>query len=96
MIEKNVIPPITEPMGKYWDQPDPSLILIDDTHALMSEETFLQLHDYSYSQPSGVYPGKMWRFGRPIVGGQRWWLRWFGLSEAPNMCSNHCREILLV
>lgn len=92
----NQIPPITDEMGKYWEQPDPSKILIDDTHALMDKETFLALHDYSHSQPTGVYPGKMWRSGRKTVDGEVWWLKWFGLHEDPKMCSGNAREILLV
>jgi len=91
----NVIPPITEPMGKYWKQPDPSKILIDDTHAVMDEKTFLMLHDYSYSNPTGVYPGKMWRYGRPTVGGERWWLKWYGQVEDTTVCSDNSREILI-
>lgn len=96
MIDENVIPPITDPMGKYWEQPDPSKILVDDKHALMDEATFLKIHDYSYSQPSGVYAGKMWRCGRPTSWGHRWWLKWFGLHEDPTLCSGHVREIIVV
>lgn len=95
-MSANVIPPITDPMGKYWDQPDPANILIDDTHALMDARTFRALHDYSYSQPTGVYPGKMWRAGRKKVDGETWWLKWFGTHEDPKMCSGHAREIIVV
>lgn len=93
--DPNVIPPITDPMGKYWEQPDSSKILIDDTHAVMDAATFLKLHDYSYSQPTGVYPGKMWRSGRRVVGGEKWFLKWYGLCEDITVCSNNAREILI-
>lgn len=99
-----VIPPITDPLGRSWDQPDRRLILIDDTHALMTRDTFDALAEYSCSYPSGVYPGKMWkrhdgafdarflaRGGKPI-----WMLMWFGNHADPTLCSNHSRLILLV
>lgn len=88
----NEIPPITEPMGQYWRQPDRREILLDNTHALMTKTTFEQLLDYSHSQPTGVYPGKMWKKGGPTG----WWLHWFGLHENPDLCSGHVRKILLV
>lgn len=61
MNTANTIPPITEPMGRYWEQPDPSLIFIDGTHALMTRKTFDRLANYSASNPTGAYPGKIWR-----------------------------------
>lgn len=86
----NEIPHMDDPMGKHWEQPHRSRILIDDKHALMTEVDFNKLHDYSTSTPSGVYPGKMWRCYQR----GKWWLRWFGLSDDPKFCSNHAREIL--
>jgi hypothetical protein len=92
LIKNNVIPPITDPMGKYWRQPDTSRILIDDTHALMEKSTFEALSEYSTTIPTGVYPGKMWRCH--YLG--TWFLRWFGEHEDPSLCSNHHREIIVV
>jgi len=86
------VPPITEPMGKWWEQPSRFDIEIDSGHALMTQETFDALHDYSHSQPSGVYPGKMWRAHYRLDG---WWLHWFGETENPKMCSNNSRRILI-
>lgn len=57
----HIIPAMTDPMGKHWDQPKREFIDIDDTHALMCQKTFDELSDYTMSQPSGVYPGKMWK-----------------------------------
>lgn len=54
------IPPISDPLGKYWDQPCRSKILIDDKIALMDRQTFRDLMAYDTSIPSGVYVGKMW------------------------------------
>lgn len=86
------IPAITDPLGRHWQQPSPDEILIDTTHALMSEVTFNQLLDYSQSQPSAVYAGKMWK----CFSDGRWFLCWFGESlKGPNYCSNNFAEILI-
>lgn len=86
------IPLITDPMGYYWTQPHTTEIAIDDTHALMSKAAFDRLYEYSHSQPTGVYVGKMWR---RLQDGE-WWLCWFGESEkGPNYCSNNYRKILI-
>ncbi len=103
-LPKDHIPPITDPMGRNWDQPAPKEILLDATHALMTRASFERLAEYSASVPSGVYPGKMWkrhdgafdhafrsRGGQPV-----WMLCWYGLSEkGPGYCSINSRIILL-
>lgn len=97
----NVIPPITDPLGRSWRQPNPASILIDDTHAVMDARTFAALADYSSSLPSGVYPGKMWKrhdglFDRTCKPEERTWLLvWFGECEDPRLCSNNFRKILV-
>ena len=102
-----VIPPITDPMGKFWEQPPLKDILVDDTHAVMTTSTLLQLKDYSQSNPSGVYPGKMWRGKQMSINYRsspatfyhtgRWELHWYGISEkGDKYCSNNSREILLI
>lgn len=95
-IRKNTIPEMTHPLSKSWDQPSASKIKIDDKIAEMDQETFDQLKDYSLSQPSGVYEGKMWKSNKhqfyPQVPNV-WHLHWFGFSENPNMCSNNTRVI---
>ncbi len=102
---RNTIPPITEPMGKYWDQPPVAEIRIDDEFATMSQKTFDALHDYSCSKPTGVYPGKMWRrhdgaFDRKFLaagGKPTWLLVWFGESRiGPGFCSNNYRKIVII
>lgn len=57
MNGEQIIPPITDPLGKSWKQPHRRFIELDDTHALMSEQTFKGLSEYSMSNPSGVYEG---------------------------------------
>jgi len=55
------IPKITDPLGRNWEQPDGSDILVDDECAVMSRKSFDKLKDYSVSQPSALYDGKMWK-----------------------------------
>lgn len=102
------IPLMTDPLGRYWEQPLVKDILVDDTHAIMTTKTFEELADYTYTNPSGVYPGKMWK-GRMVLcntktcpityyySNNRWELRWWGISDkGENFCSNNQREILLI
>lgn len=106
-----IIPPMTHPLSKHWNQPDRSLIILDDKYALMSKEVFDKLHEYSTSIPTGVYEGKMWKAQKWIWEGDEiaiergwairkfldeWFLRWYGLSNRPGYCSTNQREILLV
>lgn len=93
MNGEQVIPPITDPLGKSWRQPHRKYIEVDDTHALMSEQTFKGLPDYTRSQPSGVYPGKMWKAHYPDDG---WLLHWFEETPGkPDMCTRKWRMILV-
>lgn len=86
------IPPITDPMGKYWDQPPVSDILVDDTHALMTFLTWKRLAEYSSTLPTGTYTGKMWKAFRT---GGNWFLCWYGAIEGKDILI-HTRAILLV
>lgn len=89
-----MIPPITDPMGAYWNQPSRDDILVDEQYAVMTMPTFTALLEYSTSLPSGVYDGKMWR--RTDRESCVNWLAWYGPSDKPGMCSISHREILLV
>jgi len=104
VANKHPIPPITDPMGTSWCQPARAYITIDDKYALMSKLTFECLAEYSCSQPSGVYPGKMWKrhdgaHDRNFIasgGKPEWWLCWFDFSErGPEWCTTQHRIILL-
>lgn len=93
MIEKptdHPIPPMTDPLGKFWGQPERSEIVVDGTHAMMTERTCARLNRYDHSLPSGVYAGKMWR--------RMNWLCWY--APQPGGVGNHLvvesREILVV
>lgn len=89
----NVIPPIIEPLGRFWKQPDLADILIDDTHAVVSTADFIRLADYSCSLPSGVYSGKVWRGMHSET--HEWQLFWYSDSRYERHCLIN-RRILLV
>ena len=101
----NLIPAITHELGRYWEQPSPAEILVDDTHALMTRATFDKLAEYSASNPTGAYEGTMWKrhdgdFDEAFKargGVPEWLLCWFGESQiGPGFVSNNHRKILLV
>lgn len=99
----HIIPPMTDPQGRYWKQPSRFYIEVDDMHALMSKETFEALPEYSASNPSGVYPGKMWRrydgvYDQAFLrsgGTPEWLLVWYGASDNPKFCSVNHRKVVL-
>lgn len=104
------IPPMLDPLGRYWLQPKREEIEVDATHAVMSRSAFAKLSDYSRSQPSGVYSGKMWKrlaersqhlpCGEAVEAGA-WLLCWYGLPypeghQYHGSVKNEYRIILLV
>ena len=74
MNKDNIIPPMTHPYGMCWQQPPTYLILIDDTHAVMSRLDFEILMDYTCSRPSALYNGKMWKAQYENEGALKWFL----------------------
>lgn len=69
----------------------------DLIHAYMSQAHMQQLSNYSRSQPTGVYPGKMWR-GQytDLAGLERWYLCWYDeVKGRPDMCCTKSVPILL-
>lgn len=88
-----VIPEMTHPYGKAWEQPKMSELLIDDKYACMSIEAFNKLKNYSRSRPTGVYEGKMWKKSDNEV---TWHLHWWDVSDDPDCCKGHVREILIL
>ncbi len=100
-----MIPPMDDPLGKYWEQPrDIRDAPMDDEIVLLTPRQFKDLPEYSTSVPTGVYPGKCWktnvyiqdRQGR-VTATDKWLLRWYGESEiGPGYCSNHQRRIEVV
>ena len=101
----SIIPVMDHPLSKHWSQPNRNLIEIDDTHASMSQSTFESLKEYSCSDPSGVYPGKMWKRNNGVYdpqflagGGKPYWcLCWYDVSEkGDDWCSTKLRRIVIV
>ncbi len=103
------IPPMLDPLGAYWLQPKREEIQIDLKHALMGRSAFAKLSEYSCSQPSGVYPGKMWKKQlaqeRPVnevmTPAGSWVLCWYGPAYPEGhkwhgSVSNEYRIILVV
>lgn len=74
-MSNNIIPPITDPLGKYWKQPKPEDMLMFSGHVIMSDRAVNKLAEYSHSIPTGTYAGKMWK--RKVRGGFA--LCWYGL-----------------
>lgn len=100
-----MIPEITDPLGKHWDQPhDIREAPMDGDLVLLTPRQFEALSEYSASMPSGVYPGKCWKreeYERDeeghIIRTGRWWLGWYGdSSKGPGWCSNNWRKIEVV
>lgn len=102
-MRTNNIPTIANPLGVHWEQPSRAEIQIDDQFAVMCKRVFLELQEYSASNPTGVYEGKMWKRhdgahdteflakgGKPI-----WLLCWYGPSGNPGYCSINSRKIVV-
>ena len=87
-----IIPKITNPLGKHWEQPKVENILIDEHTAIMDESSFNMLHDYSTSTPSALYIGKMWK-SKHIDG---WFLRWVTEDKDSNCVLIQARKIILL
>jgi len=103
-LASHPIPPITDPLGRYWRQPDREHIAVDEKFARMSRATFDLLPEYSCSKPTGVYEGKMWKrhdgsFDQEFLargGKPTWLLCWYGVCDEHTDCvSNNSREIVL-
>lgn len=74
-----VIPAMTSPLSKGWEQPEARDIVFAKAAVYMSRPTWEKLAKYDHSMPSGVYEGKMWRAWQQ--------LRWYGPSPTPDTCS---------
>lgn len=88
-----MIPAMTDPLGKYWDQPhDIRNVVMDDVYAILTPRQFNELAEYSATMPTGVYPGKCWK----RVQKDSSFLVWYGECEDPKLCTINKRIILLV
>ncbi len=84
---------MTHELSRAWGQPELIEILIDDDFATMNKNSFDKLGDYSRSQPSAVYEGKMWKSSDDKI---TWHLHWWGFSDDPDKCSGNVREIKII
>lgn len=91
-----MIPQITDPMGKYWSQPDRSDIIIDEKYAMMSLADFQKLHEYTCTLPTGTYVGKMWKAKVTTESEQFFLLAWYDRFVNPNQIAIECRRIIVV
>lgn len=78
----DIIPEMTDPLGKHWSQPDRKAIVILNGIAVMGITSYMKLMEYSTSYPSGVYPGKMWK----RINSGTHYLCWYG-EEINKQCA---------
>jgi hypothetical protein len=97
MTQLKEIPKMHHPLSSQWDQPRTCDLLVDDYHALMTEETLKQLPNYSASYPTALYEGKMWRSIRPMGIYDEDWLHWVTEDNPVHTKVNiHHRLIILI
>lgn len=93
----NIIPPMTDAHGKYWVQPDPRGFVLDDDYVLMDKLDFDLLPDYTNSEPTGKYNGKMWKGRFQTLKGEKWFLMWcHDENKLSNQIYISSREILVL
>ena len=94
--ETNLIPEITHPLGRYWDQPDSDNFIFQKDRILIKEVDFNKLKEYFTSIPTGAYIGKMWK--RHIITdfGEEWYLCWYGEHPEPGILSINTIKIKVV
>lgn len=72
-------------------------ILVNEEFAVMRQSDFDDLKEYTFSSPTGVYPGRMWKAKCHQT--DQWLLRWYGdtISVGKNtMCVVHQRIISIM
>jgi len=83
-----MIPEMTHPLGKHWDQPKLQDISFSLLCAYMSYKDFNLLKTYQTSTPTGVYEGKMWKcLKRTNNYGKPKWLLCYYEKLGPPDCS---------
>lgn len=96
-LNMNIIPPMTDAHGKYWVQPDPRGFVLDDNYVLMEKLDFDLLPDYTNSEPTGKYNGKMWKGRFQTLKGEKWFLMWcHDENKLSNQIYISSREILVL
>lgn len=90
MNDEHPIPPITDPLGRHWSQPDRAEISVSSTFAKMTRATFSKLPCYDSTLPTGVYDGKMW--ARRLA--TKTLLCWYGPADNPKQATINARKII--
>lgn len=90
----HVIPPKSAMMNPMWGQPKREEILVDDKVAIMSEFAFGMLREYSCTDPTGLYTGKMWKAHRRD--NDTWYLCWYAEMDVKNHIYRHQRLIQIM
>lgn len=92
MSVAQLLPAMTDPLGRHWQQPKRENVLIDDRHACCTRADFDLLPEYSATIPTGAYVGKMWKRRQP----DRWLLCWYAPADKPDHVVVHWRELIVV
>lgn len=87
---------MTHPLSIYWDQPEVDNILIDSDCAMISEDDFKKLHEYSTSIPTGMYEGKMWKSKVVIKDEEMWYLCWYENDMIPERVHINSRKLVVI
>lgn len=98
-VHFNAIPEMTDPLGRHWHQPaDIRSAPMDDTHVMLTQREVDELPEYSASMPSGVYPGKCWKWCQHPKFGDAMYLMWYGdfCDESRREVFNCKRRILVI
>lgn len=91
----NEIPVMDDPLGKHWEQPrDIREAPMDEDFVILTSRQVSELHEYSTTLPTGVYPGKCWQ--RKERNPDRHLLVWYGAENAEKNCPILFREIGLL
>lgn len=88
------VPPMTDPLGRHWDQPDPKSIRYGQRFCHMSTKAFKALPEYSSTTPTGIYDGKMWKHHNFRTDGS-WHLCWYAPHADPKFIAIKSRRICL-
>jgi hypothetical protein len=95
---RNVIPEMTDPRGKHWQQPaDIRDADMDSTFVRLTQRQVADLPEYSSSYPSGMYDGKCWlREGEDEEERTVRWLCWYEPHSDPKKIGIGFREISII
>lgn len=89
----NPVPPITDELGlATWakEQPNANDFLFTQDIVYMFKDDFLRLKEYSYTHPSALYAGKMWKCRI----NKAWLLAWCYLLHEPGTFAIKFRKLL--